>query len=141
MCVTEAVCKAERVVLSHELSAFLVEFSIALHKHAIYPSGHPSLAPAAARVTERAERLLEGRPTLAFGVARYQLISDGVATDPHQPVLRRLAETLHRHHLGALTILSGVEMGEIGGALDALALEVGPGLPPLGLAQGGRLPD
>ena len=44
---------------------------------------------------------LEQRPTLAFGVARQQLIIDGVATDPGQPVLRRLAEELHRHHLGA----------------------------------------
>src|SRR6185369_8827432 len=139
--VAEAVSRGDRVVLSRELSAFLIEFSIALHKHAIYPVGHPSLEPAAARVTERAERLLEDRPTLAFGVARYQLIIDGVATDPNQPVLRRLAETLHRHHLGAMSILSGVEIGEIGGALDALASEVGPEVQPLGLAPAGRLPD
>jgi len=137
--VAEAVSKRERVVLSHELSAFLVEFSITLHKHAIYPSEHPSLEPAAVRVTERAERLLEDRPTLAFGVARYQLIIDGVATDPNQPVLRRLAETLHRHHLGAMSILSGVEFGEISGALHALAVDVAPGVLPLGLA--GRLPE
>src|SRR5262245_9154325 len=44
--VAEAVYKAERVVLSRELSAFLVEISIALHKHAMYPAGHPSLEPA-----------------------------------------------------------------------------------------------
>jgi hypothetical protein len=139
--VAETVSKAERVVLSRELSAFLIEFSIALHKHAMYPSGHPSLEPAAARVTERAEELLASRPTLAFGVARYQLIVDGVATDPNQPVLRRLAETLHRHHLGAISILSGVEIGEVGYALKALALEVGPAVPPLGLAPAGQLPD
>src|SRR5262245_30286766 len=139
--VAEAVYKAERVVLSRELSAFLVEISIALHKHAMYPAGHPSLEPAAGRVAARAERLLEDRPTIAFGVARYQLIIDGVATDPNQPVLRRLAETLHRHHLGAVSILSGVEIGEISSALDALAVEVGPGMPPLGLAPLGRLPD
>ena len=138
--VAEAVSKGERVVLSRELSTFLVEISIALHKHAIYPAGHPSLEPAAARVTARAERLLVGRPTIAFGVARYQLIIDGVATDPNQPVLRRLAEALHRHHLGAMSILSGVEIGEISSALDALAVEVGPGIPPLGLASAGRLP-
>ena len=33
-----------------------------------------------------------------------------------------------------------VEIGEIGSALDALAVEVGPGIPPLGLAPAGRLP-
>jgi hypothetical protein len=139
--VAEALSNCERFVLSRELSAFLIEISIALHKHAIYPAGHPSLEPAAARVTARAERLLEDRPTIAFGVARCQLIIDGVATDPDQPVLRRLAETLHRHHLGAISILPGVEISEISSALDALAVEVDPGVPPLGLALDGRLRD
>ena len=105
---------APRTTLSRELNAFLVEFSVALHKHTMYPSGHPSLAPAAARVTERALKLLEDRPMLAFGVARHQLIIDGVATDPGQPVLRRLAEVLHQHRLGAVSILPGVDSSEIG---------------------------
>ena len=93
--------KAERVTLSRDFGEFLVELSIALHKHAMYPSSHPVARAAAASVALRAERLLEDRATLAFGVARHQLIIEGVATDPNQPVLRRLAEGLHRHHLGA----------------------------------------
>jgi hypothetical protein len=122
-----------RPALSYELNAFLVEFSIALHKHTMYPSGHPSLEPAAIRVTERALRLLEDRPMLAFGVARHQLIIDGVATDPNQPVLRRLAEALHQHRLGAMSILPGVESSEISGAIHLLAEEVGGGVRPIGL--------
>lgn len=110
-------------VLSRDLTAFLVEFSVALHKHAIYPSGHPSLEPAAVRLAEQAAQLLKARATLAFGVARQQLIIDGVATDPNHPVLRRLASTLHQHQLGAMTILNGVTAGEILGALRALADE------------------
>ncbi|MGH9257849.1 MAG: hypothetical protein ACRD3C_25090, partial [Vicinamibacterales bacterium] len=137
----EATSRPERVVVSRDLSEFLVELSIALHKYAMYPAGHPSLGPSAARVTERAERLLEGRATIAFGVARHQLIIDGVATDPNQPVLRRLAEGLHRHHLGAMSILSGVDVDEISSALRALAEELDPDDVPLGLAPGGRLPD
>ena len=109
--------------LSRELTAFLVEFSVSLHKHAIYPSGHPSLEPAAARVTDVAAGLLRSRSTLAFGVARHQLIIDGVATDPNQPVLRRLAETLHRHHLGAMSIMPGVESQEIYAAFRFLSEE------------------
>ncbi len=35
--------KAERVTLSRDLSEFLVELSIAVQKHAMYPGGHPSL--------------------------------------------------------------------------------------------------
>ena len=44
----------ERATLSRDLADFLIELSIALHKHAMYPEGHPSLAPAAAGVTRRA---------------------------------------------------------------------------------------
>ncbi len=109
--------------LSRELTAFLVEFSISLHKHAIYPTGHPSLEPAAERVTDLAKRLLQSRSTLAFGVARHQLIIDGVATDANHPVLRRLAETLHHHHLGALSILPGVDSHEIYSAFRYLSAE------------------
>ena len=104
----------------------------------MYPGGHPSLEAATAGVTYRAERLLEERPALVFGVARRQLIIDGVATDPDQPVLRRLAEALHRHHLGAVSLSRGLQPDELGLAMRALSAEVeleGP----LGLAPAGRL--
>ena len=137
----EAIPRSDRVVLARDLSEFLVELSIALHRHAMYPPGHPALGPAAERLAERAERLLDGRPTIAFGVARYQLIIDGVATDPTQPVLRRLAEDLHRHHLGAISILPGIDADEIASALHTLAEERDPEKGPLGLAPPGELPD
>src|SRR5438034_1326721 len=53
----------EKAALSRELADFLIELSIALHKHSMYPEGHPSLAPAAGAVTRRAEHLFEGRTT------------------------------------------------------------------------------
>ena len=130
--------KPKRVSLSRDFSEFLIELSIALHKHAMYPSGHPSLEPAAAGVARRAARLLEGRETIAFGVARRQLIIEGVATDPNHPVLRRLAEGLHRHHLGAISLTRGVEAAEIGSALRALSTDVERD-GPLGLSRAGRM--
>ncbi len=60
---------------------------------------------------------------IALGVARRQLIVDGVTTDPEQPVLRRLAEGLHRHHIGAISISRGVQPQEFDDALRALAAE------------------
>src|SRR5437879_1962613 len=39
----------ERATLSRDLADFLIELSIALHKHAMYPEGHPSLGPASER--------------------------------------------------------------------------------------------
>ena len=115
--------KPERLALSRYLSEFLIELSIALHRHSMYPSGHPSLGPAVDGVVQRASRLLEDRPSIAFGVARRQLIIEGVTTDPNQPVLRRLAEVLHAHHLGAISFWRGVQAEEVTGALRALAAE------------------
>lgn len=113
----------DRIALSREYSDFLIELSIALHKYGMYPSGHPSLEPAAAGVAARAGGLLADREQIGFGVARRQLVIEGVATNPSQPVLRRLAETLHRHHLGAVTIERGVSDREIGEALRVLSQE------------------
>src|SRR3970282_1829079 len=96
--------KSQRVALSRDLSEFLVELSIALHRHSMYPSGHPSLDPAIDAVVRRAERLLQHRISIAIGVARRQLIIEGVTTDPNQPVLRRLAEGLHRHQIGVIKV-------------------------------------
>src|SRR5438105_1329452 len=124
---------SERATLSRDLADFLIELSIALHKHAMYPEGHPSLAPAAAGVTRRAERLLQDRSTLSLGVARQQLVIEGVATDPKHPVLAELAGRLHRHHLGAMTFRRGVEAAEVTAVLKALAVDAERRGQPLGL--------
>src|SRR5207244_1381104 len=124
---------SERATLSRDLADFLIELSIALHKHAMYPEGHPSLAPAAAGVTRRAERLLQDRSTLSLGVARQQLVIEGVATDPKHPVLAELAGRLHRHHLGAMTFRRGVEAVEVAAVLKALAVDAERRGQPLGL--------
>ena len=126
-------------MLSRDLADFLIELSIALHKHAMYPEGHPSLAPAAAGVTRRAALLLEDRATVSLGVARHQLVIEGVATDPKHPVLRELAGRLHRHHLGAITFRRGVEEGEVADALRTLAVEAERTGQPLGLGPRERL--
>ena len=46
-----------------ELSEFLVQLSVALHRHSMYPIGHPSLGPVIEAVLGRANRL-ESVPTL-----------------------------------------------------------------------------
>ena len=123
----------EKAALSRELADFLIELSIALHKHAMYPEGHPSLAPAAAGVTRRAEHLFEDRTTLALGVARQQLVIEGVATDPKNPLLSELAGRLHRHHLGAVTFHRGLRVNEVVDVLKTLAVEAERTGHPLGL--------
>src|SRR6266702_6535630 len=124
---------SEKAALSRELADFLIELSIALHKHAMYPEGHPSLAPAAAGLARRAERLFEDRTTLALGVARQQLVIEGVATDPKNPLLSELAGRLHRHHLGAVTFHRGLRVNEVVDVLKTLAVEAERTGHPLGL--------
>lgn len=130
--------RAERAALPRELSEFLIELSIALHRHSMYPSGHPSLEPAVESVVRSAERLLQSRASLAIGVSRRQLLVDDVATDPEQPVLRRLADSLHRHHIGAVSMMRGIRTAEVADVLRRLARDAevdgAVGLTPDGLA-------
>src|SRR6266508_1505358 len=99
----------------------------------MYPEGHPSLAPAAAGLTRRAKHLFEQRTTLALGVARQQLVIEGVATDPKNPLLSELAGRLHGHHLGAVTFHRGLRITEVVDVLKTLAVEAERTGQPLGL--------
>ena len=91
------------------------------------------------RVTRRAGLLLEDRSTLSLGVARHQLVIEGVATDPKHPVLAELAGRLHGHHLGAVTFRRGVAVAEVAGVLKTLAVDAQRSGAPLGLGPPERL--
>jgi len=117
----------------------LIDLSVALHKYSMYPEGHPSLAPAAGAVVRRAEQLLEDRVKISLGVARRQLVIEGVATDPKHPLLCELAGRLHRHHLGAVSFRKGVEGGEVAEMLRTLAVEPDRTGLPLGLGDREKL--
>lgn len=110
--------------LSRELADFLVELSITLNKHAIYPQNHPLLDVAVDGVANRLGMLFVGdRDSLSIGVARRQLIIEGVATDPLNPVLKELAQRLHQHHVGAVKFTRGITRDELAAALAALAVD------------------
>jgi hypothetical protein len=130
---------AKRAALSRDLADFLIEFSMALDKHSMYPQGHPSLVPVAAAVVRRAAVLLEDRAKLSLGVARRQLVIEGVATDPKHPVLCELANRLHRHHLGAVSFRKGLQPDEMADMLQTLAVEADRTGVPLGLGDKERL--
>ncbi|MFL5595009.1 MAG: hypothetical protein ACJ78M_06900 [Gemmatimonadaceae bacterium] len=110
--------------LSRELADFLVELSITLNKHAIYPHGHPLLDVAVDGVANRLGMLfVDDRDSLSIGVARRQLIIEGVATDPLNPVLKELAQRLHNHHVGAVKLVRGIGRDELSETLAALAVD------------------
>jgi hypothetical protein len=113
----------ERVTLSRDLANFLVELAIALQNHAVYPAGHPFLLRSAQAVFLRAEQLLLDRTSLSFGVARDRLVIQGVATEPENPVLSGLAGRLHRHRVGAVTVVRGITADEMSAVLAALSVD------------------
>lgn len=120
--------------LSRDLADFLVELSITLNKHAIYPSSHPLLDLAVDGVANRVGLLFVGeRESLSIGVARRQLIIEGVATDPLNPVLKELAQRLHEHRVGAVKFVRGISRDELAQALAALAIDPVRSEKPLGL--------
>ena len=121
-----------RQTLSRELADFLMDLAIAMHKHAIYPPGHPLLDQAVDSVHRSLTGLLFDRPALSIGVARRQLIIEGVATDSSHPVLAELAGKLHRHHLGAVKFLSGLGRNELSDMLGVVGLEAQRDAQPLG---------
>lgn len=123
----------ESATLSKELTDFLIEFSIGLHKNAIYPPGHPLLENATGELSARLAALLRERSALSLGVARHQLIIEGVATDESNPVLRELANRLHRHHLGAVKFNVGVTEDELTDMLAKVSVDAGRLPRPLGL--------
>ncbi len=123
----------ESAALSRELSDFLIELSIGLHKNAIYPPGHPLLENTTAELGRRLASLLKERAALSLGVARHQLIIEGVATDEGNPVLRELAGRLHRHHLGAVKFSAGVTEDELTDMLATVSVDAGRLPRPLGL--------
>ena len=122
--------------LSRDLADFLVEFSIVLHKRAMYPLGHPHLQESTERFINRLESLLAPRDTLAIGIARHQLIVAGVATDPRNALLSDLARRLHRHRIATLRFQRGISLQEIDDLLAALAADPQGDAGPFGLRPG-----
>lgn len=110
-----------------------MELSVAMHKHAIYPAGHPLLGQAVEVVHGKLHTLLVDRPALSIGVARRQLIIEGVATGSLHPLLGELAGKLHRHHIGAIKFVRGLQREELSNALGTVGVEPQRDELPLGM--------
>ena len=119
--------------LPQDHTDLLIELAVAVHKNAIYPGTHPLLIAGVDNLARRLAQILERAPTLSIGVARRQLIIEGVATDEEHPLLRDLAVRLHRHQIGALRFTRGLERSELAEVLATIAIEVGRVEQPLGL--------
>ena len=119
--------------LAPEMTELLLELSAGVHRHAMYPPGHPSLLNVADGVHERLKKVLDARAAVTVAVAHDQLIVEGGASDPDHPVLSELARRLHDHQLGAMSFDKGVTLPQLEDLLERLANDVERGYEPLGL--------
>lgn len=109
--------------LPRELTDLLIGLSNAIHKHAMYPDGHPMLVSVATGLARQLSAIFEQRAALAIGVSPTQLIVAGHSTDPQQMVLRDLASRLHRRNIGAVKLYRGVKPEEVEALLRVIARE------------------
>jgi hypothetical protein len=121
--------------LPREASQFLFDLAVSLHKYAMYPAGHPALLPALQGLAQRAAALLGMRDRFSIGVTPDRLVIEGVATDARQPMLRGLADRLHRHHLAAISFERGLTVPELADLVAAIAEDPDRGRGPLGTAS------
>jgi hypothetical protein len=107
--------------LSREMADLMVELSVALHKHSMYPDGHPLLESAVAGLGRRLSLALAERRMISIGVARNHLVVDGVPTDPAHAITRDLALKLFRREVGGIRLYEGVQDGELQEMLRTIA--------------------
>ncbi len=127
--------------MAGELTEFLVQLSITVHRFNMYPPGHPSLEPSAEEVVDLLQRLVDDRESLAIGVASGQLVIEGIATDASHPILSDLARRLHGHQLGALSLDREATVSEVEEACSTLATDAERDADPIGLLPRDEIPD
>ena len=109
--------------LDKRIADFLLDFAVAVQKHAIYPGGHPQLAAAVERVMKRLDNAMVGNKPVAIGIARNQVVVENVATDPANPLMKELATRFHRHRIGSITIEPELLRDELADFLLASSVE------------------
>lgn len=109
--------------LDKRITDFLLDFGVAVQKHAIYPAGHPQLVAAVERVMKRLDAAMVNDKPIAIGIARNQVVIEGVATDPTNSLMKELAQRFHRHRLGSITVSPEVLRDELADFLVASSKE------------------
>ena len=99
--------------LAKPLIDLLIEMSVGLHKYSMYPDGHKLLDTAMSGVWRKLNDAIGDAPKLAIGVARNQLIIEGVPSDENSPVLRDLALKLYRRRIGGIVLEKSIDEAEL----------------------------
>ena len=113
----------ESSVIPRRVAEFLLEFAVAVQKHAIYPAGHPQLAGAVDKAIRRLDVVLQGSEAVSFAVARTQIVVETAATDPGNSLMKELAQRLHKQRIGTITFHPGTLRDELADFLAASSVD------------------
>ncbi len=103
--------------------AFLTQLHVSLNRRRTYGAGHPMVVRSEELALTALDAVLATRSTFTIGVARHELMLNGVAMPGAMTVTRDLAARLHRRGVGALTFHSGVDLDRLQAMLGWLARE------------------
>ena len=99
--------------LSPDAAARFAEFARACKSAAravaLYPGSHPAIGASLGRLAQATARLNETGP-FRLQVRAGALLLDGAISPKPDPALAELAEVLHRHLIGAITV-AGADAG------------------------------
>jgi hypothetical protein len=91
-----------------------------MHRWYSYPPKHPSRVAAQETALAALVLALEARGEIVIAVSRHQLSVGGVFSDAKNPTLGELAERLHRHGIGTITLRDGVGDAEFDALLERM---------------------
>lgn len=99
-------------ILTPEAAAELADFARACKAAAravsLYPNGHPAIAASLGRLAQVTSRLTAAGP-FRMQVAADRLLVGGAAAPKTDAAVGELADLLHRHLIGGLTVNAGVD--------------------------------
>src|SRR5262245_11420894 len=99
-------------VLSPDAAAELADFARACKAAAravsLYPNGHPAIGSSLGRLAQVTSKLTAGGP-FRLQVMPDRLLVGGAATPKPDAGITELADLLHRHLIGGLTLNTGVD--------------------------------
>ena len=104
---------AAPILLSPEAAAQLAEFARSCKSAAravsLYPGGHPAIVASLGRLAQVTAKLTASGP-YRLQVHATKLLVDGGEMARPDPAVAELAELLHRHLIGALTLNPGADV-------------------------------
>jgi hypothetical protein len=109
---------AERLSPAH--LTWLKQFSIVMHRWYSYPPKHPSRVASQELALVSLALALEAQGEIVIAVSRHQLSVGGVFSDVKNPALGELAERLHRHGIGTITLRDGIGDAEFDALLERI---------------------